>query len=207
MVTSLLNQSKVIIWPMKDGDAKRKYELGPIITMSCHPWDSNAKVRPSGTQWSEDLFHGKQPKLHSISTFDLSELTVPPFVEPSQTKEPTIPGPIPYSKPHEDVPTSEPIPDVAPTQSMEEPFGKSQIYFFSSPCLQTSPDCPTPPHSVITINNAPVRSPSYSPENPTASSPHSHDEARQEFTNLPLTLMIPKAIFHKSINQILLENY
>ncbi|MBW0505804.1 hypothetical protein O181_045519 [Austropuccinia psidii MF-1] len=44
MVTSLFDWSKVIIQPMKDGDGKRKFELSPIVTMSCHPWDSNAKV-------------------------------------------------------------------------------------------------------------------------------------------------------------------
>ncbi|MBW0516762.1 hypothetical protein O181_056477 [Austropuccinia psidii MF-1] len=37
MVTSLLDQSKVIIRLMKDGNGKRRFELGPIVTMSCHP--------------------------------------------------------------------------------------------------------------------------------------------------------------------------
>ncbi|MBW0548384.1 hypothetical protein O181_088099 [Austropuccinia psidii MF-1] len=45
---------------------------------------------PSGTQWSEDLFRGKQPKFHLISTYNSGELTLPPFVEPSQTNEPLI---------------------------------------------------------------------------------------------------------------------
>ncbi|MBW0505096.1 hypothetical protein O181_044811 [Austropuccinia psidii MF-1] len=43
-------------------------------------------------------------------------------------------------------------------------------------------------------------------ENPTTCSPHSHDEACQEFTDLKLPLMIPQAIFHESINRILLEH-
>ncbi|MBW0523800.1 hypothetical protein O181_063515 [Austropuccinia psidii MF-1] len=43
MVTSLLDWRKVIIRPMKDGNGRRTFELGPIVTMSCHPWDSNAK--------------------------------------------------------------------------------------------------------------------------------------------------------------------
>ncbi|MBW0547813.1 hypothetical protein O181_087528, partial [Austropuccinia psidii MF-1] len=43
MVTSLLNLSKVIIRPMKDGNGKRTFELGPIVTMSCPQWDSNTK--------------------------------------------------------------------------------------------------------------------------------------------------------------------
>ncbi|MBW0551042.1 hypothetical protein O181_090757 [Austropuccinia psidii MF-1] len=44
MVTSLLDLSEVIIQPMKDGDGKRTIELWPTVTMSCHQWDSNAKV-------------------------------------------------------------------------------------------------------------------------------------------------------------------
>ncbi|MBW0477903.1 hypothetical protein O181_017618 [Austropuccinia psidii MF-1] len=43
MVTSLLYWSKVIIQPMKHGNGDRTLELGPSVTMSCHPWDSNAK--------------------------------------------------------------------------------------------------------------------------------------------------------------------
>ncbi|MBW0590640.1 hypothetical protein O181_130355 [Austropuccinia psidii MF-1] len=95
MVTSLLDLSKVIIRPMKAGNGERTFELWPIITMSCHRWDSNAKNKtprippqdspvpslpckqtlrqptpgPSGTQWSEELFCGKQPKFHLIFTF------------------------------------------------------------------------------------------------------------------------------------------
>ncbi|MBW0504113.1 hypothetical protein O181_043828 [Austropuccinia psidii MF-1] len=61
--------------------------------------------------------------------------------KPSRMDEPPIPGPIPSSKPYEDVPNCEPEPEVAPTQSMEEPFA-----------------FPTPPHSVITIENMPIRS-------------------------------------------------
>ncbi|MBW0581798.1 hypothetical protein O181_121513, partial [Austropuccinia psidii MF-1] len=120
MVTSLLDLSKVIIRPMKDGDGKSTFELGLIVTMSCHRWDSNAKPPrqdspipslpckqtpwqptpgPSGTQWSEELIR-----------------------EPCQTKEPPIPGPSPSSQPPEDNMTCEPEPEVAPTQSMEEPF-------------------------------------------------------------------------------------
>ncbi|MBW0582568.1 hypothetical protein O181_122283 [Austropuccinia psidii MF-1] len=193
MVTSLLDRREVIIQPMKDGNGKRTFELGPIITMSCHPWDSNAKVntpvpsspckqtlrqptpRPSGTRWSEDLFR-----------------------EPSQHDEPPIPGPSPSSEPPEDLPTREPEPEVAPTQSTEESFAR-----------------PGTPHSIIVIEDTPVGSPpppppSSSPtpqpspdlppiaaENPTPSSPpvpsssHSYDDACQEFTDLRPILMIP----------------
>ncbi|MBW0548162.1 hypothetical protein O181_087877 [Austropuccinia psidii MF-1] len=45
MVTSLLDLSEVIIWPMKDGNGERTFELGPIVTMSCHRWDPNAKKK------------------------------------------------------------------------------------------------------------------------------------------------------------------
>ncbi|MBW0506920.1 hypothetical protein O181_046635 [Austropuccinia psidii MF-1] len=149
MVTSLLNWSEVIIWPMKDGNGERTFELGPIVTMCSHPWDSNGKNKthqtpptrlthsmyalqanpaaptpgPSGTLWSKDLSPGEQPK-------------------PSQHDEPPIPGPSTSSKPPEEVPTREPEPEVAPTQSTEDPFA-----------------CPTTPHSVIIIDNTPVRSP------------------------------------------------
>ncbi|MBW0463486.1 hypothetical protein O181_003201 [Austropuccinia psidii MF-1] len=105
MVTLLLNRSKVIIQPMKDGDGKRKFKLGPIVTMSCHPWDLNSKQTPhqptpgpSGIQWLKDLFR-----------------------EPSQHNEPPIPGLGEHCKPHE------PEPEVALTQSMEEPFGIYQL--------------------------------------------------------------------------------
>ncbi|MBW0551617.1 hypothetical protein O181_091332 [Austropuccinia psidii MF-1] len=59
---------------------------------------------PSGTRWSEELFR-----------------------EPSRTKEPPIPGPSPSSQPPEDDTTCEPEPEVAPTQSTEEPYGKSPL--------------------------------------------------------------------------------
>ncbi|MBW0499284.1 hypothetical protein O181_038999 [Austropuccinia psidii MF-1] len=74
---------------------------------------------PSGTRWSEDLSH-----------------------ELSQHNEPPIPGPSPSSEPPEDVVTREPEPEVAPIQSIEEPFAR-----------------PATPHSVIIIDDAPVRSP------------------------------------------------
>ncbi|MBW0504273.1 hypothetical protein O181_043988 [Austropuccinia psidii MF-1] len=78
---------------------------------------------PSGTQWSEDLSCPKQKAIpFLILAFDSSELTLPPFVEPSQHNEPPIPGPSPSSEPHEDFSACEPEPNVAPTHSLEEPF-------------------------------------------------------------------------------------
>ncbi|MBW0481661.1 hypothetical protein O181_021376 [Austropuccinia psidii MF-1] len=98
----------------------------PSLPREQTPW--KLTPGPSGTQWSKDLFHSKKPKLNLIFTFDSSELTLPPFLEPSQPNEPPIPGPSPSSRPHEDVPTCDPEPEVALTQSMEEPFGKSQLF-------------------------------------------------------------------------------
>ncbi|MBW0471420.1 hypothetical protein O181_011135 [Austropuccinia psidii MF-1] len=162
MVTSLLDWRKVIIQLMKDGDGKRRFELGPIVTMSCHPWDSNTKVKQNppnplqqdsplpctsykqapqkptpGMQWLEDLFH-----------------------KPSKHNEPPIPGPSQASEPHEDPLACEPEPEVAPMQSTEENFA-----------------CPATPASIIIINNTPIRSPPppeippIAPENTTACSP------------------------------------
>ncbi|MBW0561952.1 hypothetical protein O181_101667 [Austropuccinia psidii MF-1] len=45
------------------------------------------------------------------------------------------------------------------------------------------------------------------PREPQLQSPsHSHNDAHHEFTDLRPTLMIPQAIVHESINQILLEH-
>ncbi|MBW0505484.1 hypothetical protein O181_045199 [Austropuccinia psidii MF-1] len=65
--------------------------------------------KPRGTQWSEEL-----------------------LCEPSQTEEPPIPGPSPSSQPPEEVPTHELEPEVVPTESTEEPFGKSPLLFLHS---------------------------------------------------------------------------
>ncbi|MBW0569071.1 hypothetical protein O181_108786 [Austropuccinia psidii MF-1] len=120
MVTLLLDWRKVIIWPIKDGNGKRRFKLRPIFSMSCHPWDSNSKVKQnqlnplqqdspipslpcrqtprqltpglSGNQWLEASFH-----------------------EYSQPNEPPIPGPSPSSEPHEDPTTRKPKHEVSPT--------------------------------------------------------------------------------------------
>ncbi|MBW0520201.1 hypothetical protein O181_059916 [Austropuccinia psidii MF-1] len=201
MVTSLLDLSEVIIQPMKDGNGERTFEHGPIVTMSCHRWDSNAKfalrANPAATH--------SRPEWH-----------------------PMVRGiiPCPSSQPPEDDTTREPEPEVAPTQSTEEPN-----------------DRPATPRSIIIIDDMPVGSPpppptsSYPTRPPSPSVPplhsnpcslprdpfqcrqepqqllppvqrpsHSNDEACQEFTNLRPTLMIPRAIVHESINRILLEH-
>ncbi|MBW0507031.1 hypothetical protein O181_046746 [Austropuccinia psidii MF-1] len=107
----------------------------------------------SGTQWLEDLFRGKQPKFHLIYMFDSSELTVPPFGEPYQTDESPVPDPSPSSKPHEDVLTHEPEPEVPPTQSMKEPFNPLHSYPGSLPVpLRTPPPPPLIPMMRLTSN-------------------------------------------------------
>ncbi|MBW0526225.1 hypothetical protein O181_065940 [Austropuccinia psidii MF-1] len=200
---------------MKDGNGKRRFELGQIVTHGIktpktnptNPPRQDSPVPslphkqtppkptpgPSGTQWSEDLFHGKQPKFHLIPTFDSSELTLPPFVEPSQTNEPPIPGPSPSSKAHEDIPTHEPEPEVAPTQSMEEPFGKSQLHFsYSSQLFLTFPlTISSLSHSTLLRHHHRQYACQIPPSLPVPSFPHSHNEAHQEFTYLRPTLTIP----------------
>ncbi|MBW0500197.1 hypothetical protein O181_039912 [Austropuccinia psidii MF-1] len=125
---------------------------------------------PSGTQWSEDLFHGKQSSFaFLILTFASRELTFPPFLQPSQHNEPPIPGLSKASDSqlpsHENDWTCETEPEVAPTHSLEEAF-----------------DFPTTPCSFIIIGNMPPRSPLHFPihphfpppissKNPIASSP------------------------------------
>ncbi|MBW0557392.1 hypothetical protein O181_097107 [Austropuccinia psidii MF-1] len=164
---------------MKDGNGKRTFKLGPIVTMSCHPWDSNAKNKANGFHRNKTLpflvclarkLRGNQP-----------QAPVAPN-EPSQTIEPPIPGPSPSSKPHEDVPTHEPEPEVALTPSMEEPFDSPSLHSYPS-SFPSAPKTPVP------------------------SPPHSHNEACQEFTELQPLLMIPQAIVHESINQILLQHH
>ncbi|MBW0593488.1 hypothetical protein O181_133203 [Austropuccinia psidii MF-1] len=88
----------------------------PVPSLPCEQTPRQPTPGPSGTQWSEELFR-----------------------EPSRTKEPPIPGPSPSSQPPEDNTTCEPEPEVAPTQSMEEPFGKSQFHFFNSTQLFLTP--------------------------------------------------------------------
>ncbi|MBW0484525.1 hypothetical protein O181_024240 [Austropuccinia psidii MF-1] len=159
MVTSLLNQSKGIIRPMKDGNGKRTFELGLIVTISCHPWDSKAKnkthqIPPNKTHPFNDLSH-----------------------KPSQHNEPPIFDLSSSSEPPEDVATCEPEPEVAPTKSMEEPFvcpatSCSVIIINNTPVRSPPPISPAPtlPPSTPT----PVPSPDLPPiatKNPTASSP------------------------------------
>ncbi|MBW0486672.1 hypothetical protein O181_026387 [Austropuccinia psidii MF-1] len=200
MVTPLLDWSKVIIWSMRDENGKRTFALGLIITMSCHPWDSKAKKKTHQIRRNKTLpfLVCLTSKLHGRPL----QAQVAPD-EPSQHNEPLIPGPSQASdsqlSSHENDLNCEPEPDVAPMQSLEEPFAH-----------------PTTPRSFIIIDNMPIRTPlphlPVSSEIPTAPSPlvprspHSNNKALQEFTNLQPILIIPQAIVHKSINLIFLEH-
>ncbi|MBW0518941.1 hypothetical protein O181_058656 [Austropuccinia psidii MF-1] len=121
MVTSLLDRTEVIIWPIKDGNGKRTFKLGPIVTNGIQtpktkPTESPQKESPAPSLPHEQT--PRQPTPGRRGTQWLEEL----FCESSQTKEPPIPGPSPSSQPPEEVPTREPEPEVAPRQSTEEPF-------------------------------------------------------------------------------------
>ncbi|MBW0516118.1 hypothetical protein O181_055833 [Austropuccinia psidii MF-1] len=70
--------------------------------------------------------------------------------------EPPIAGRTPSSKPHEDVLTCEPEPEVAPTPSTEGHFGKSPLHLFLHTLLRPSPARPTPPPFVIIIKHTPI---------------------------------------------------
>ncbi|MBW0529072.1 hypothetical protein O181_068787 [Austropuccinia psidii MF-1] len=146
MVTSLLDRREMIIQPMKDGNGKRTFKLGLIITMSCHPWDSNAKNKTHQTPPN---------KTHPFNVYLASKPRGNPLLaqvapnEPSQHDGPPIPVPSPSSEPPEDVATCEPEPEVAPTQSMEELFyPPSHLSFPNSATFHSypgsSPRCQAP---------------------------------------------------------------
>ncbi|MBW0495460.1 hypothetical protein O181_035175 [Austropuccinia psidii MF-1] len=162
MVTSLLDRSKVIIHLKKHGNGKRPFKLGLIVTHGIQtPKTKPTKSPPTRLTRSTYASHGNP----------LQAQVAPD--KPSQPHEPPIPGMNPSSEPPEDVPTCEPEPEGAPMQSTEEPFA-----------------CPATPRSVIIIDDMPV---GFLPPPRTSvpSSPHFHDNTRQEFTNLQLTLMVP----------------
>ncbi|MBW0504286.1 hypothetical protein O181_044001, partial [Austropuccinia psidii MF-1] len=110
----------MIIRPMKDGDGKRTFELGPVLTLSCHQWDSNTKTLPFLVCLaSKTCGNPLQARVAPDGRRNYSAVS---SQKPSQTKEPPIPGPSPSSEPPEDIPTREPEPEVAPMQSTEEAF-------------------------------------------------------------------------------------
>ncbi|MBW0529809.1 hypothetical protein O181_069524 [Austropuccinia psidii MF-1] len=173
----------------------------------CHPWDSNVKV----SSYFSSLTHFSSHNHTNYFSLPLKETpqqdTPVPHMPCKQMPWQPTPGlsgtqwledlfrepfqhteaPIQSSKSqvlsHEDISTREPEPELVlllPTLSLSLMI-----------CLLAPPSTPTPALSL---------------EIPTASSPHSQDEAQKEFTYLQTTLMIPQANVHDSINQILLEH-
>ncbi|MBW0488078.1 hypothetical protein O181_027793 [Austropuccinia psidii MF-1] len=167
IVTSLLEWSEVIIWPMKEGNGERTFKLGPIVT---HGIQTPKKPRgnPLQAQVAPD--------------------------EPSKHDEPPIPGPSSSSEPPEDIPTCEPEPEVAPTQYTEEPFGNSPLLFLYSYQLFL-----TPPLNISSLSCYSALVP------PRTAPPPPLIPTMTLARNLP-TLIIPQAMIHKSINQILWEH-
>ncbi|MBW0579612.1 hypothetical protein O181_119327 [Austropuccinia psidii MF-1] len=109
--------------------------------MPCEKTPQKPTPGLSGTQWSKGLFC--EPSQHD-------EPPIPGLSPSSQHDEPPIPGLSLSSQPPEDIATCEPEPEVAPTQSMEEPFAR-----------------PATPHLIIIIDNTPVGSPTPPPSIPT----------------------------------------
>ncbi|MBW0529791.1 hypothetical protein O181_069506 [Austropuccinia psidii MF-1] len=63
----------------------------PVPSLPCKQTPQQPAPGLSGTQWLEDLFCSKQPKITLlVSAFKSSELTLTPFLEPSQSDEPLI---------------------------------------------------------------------------------------------------------------------
>ncbi|MBW0478811.1 hypothetical protein O181_018526 [Austropuccinia psidii MF-1] len=154
-------------------------QYSPVPSLPCEQTPRQPTPSPSCTQWSEDLLRCKQQNIPLlISTIYSSELTLPPFVEPSQPNESPIPGPSQPSKPHEDTSTCEHEPEVVPIQSTEEPFFNSPLNFFYSPQLSFTPPLHISSFSPYTClrnhhqeytHQIPPSTPT--PEIPTASSP------------------------------------
>ncbi|MBW0534535.1 hypothetical protein O181_074250 [Austropuccinia psidii MF-1] len=98
---------------------RAKPTKSPIPSLPCEQTLQKPTPGPSVTQWLEDSCRGNKKTIPFLfSTFDSSELTLPPFVEPSQPDEPPISG---LSQP------SEPPPGRISCQS-------SAIDFTSSKC-------------------------------------------------------------------------
>ncbi|MBW0527452.1 hypothetical protein O181_067167 [Austropuccinia psidii MF-1] len=158
---SLCNHTEFLPLHIEQIQLNALQQGSPVPSLPRKPNPSQPTPGLSGTQWSEDLFFRKEQKIVLlISTFESSELTVLPFLEPSQPNEPPIPGLSKPSEPHEEDPTCEPEPELAPMQSA----GKSPLYFFYSSQLLLTHPLPTSSlsrytPSVIMINNTPIRSP------------------------------------------------
>ncbi|MBW0468642.1 hypothetical protein O181_008357 [Austropuccinia psidii MF-1] len=151
MVTALLDRSGVIIQLMARGHLSLGQSSPCLVTHGIQ----TPKTKPT-----------KSPSTRYSSSSYAFKLTLPPFVEPP------IPGPSQFSKSqvpsHEDALTFEPEPEVTPTQSTEDSFGKLLLSFFS--CFQHSLTPPLTisssshyPRSILIIDNMPIGSPLHLP--------------------------------------------
>ncbi|MBW0530815.1 hypothetical protein O181_070530 [Austropuccinia psidii MF-1] len=161
IVTSLIDQIRVIIWAMKDGDGKRTFELWMMVTMSCHPWDSSTKSKTHLIPLEKTLpfpvclasklrCNPLQAQVgpNSRRTYSASPPNTMscPLVPPALSEVPASHVPL-----TENDSTHEPEPDVSRVQSTEDPLGKYKIFLFSvsripSPLLKPFPACPTTSH-------------------------------------------------------------
>ncbi|MBW0465883.1 hypothetical protein O181_005598 [Austropuccinia psidii MF-1] len=175
MVTSLLDHSKVIIPPMKQGNGKRTFDLGLIVTHEENPPNPPQQDSPVPRMAREQAL--RKPTPGPSGTQWLGDL----FCKPSQHNEPHIPGPSQASEPHEDPLTCEPEPEMDPTQSTEEPFDPPSLHSYPGSFPRDPSHFPQEPNLLLPPGPSSLQSP---------------NEAWQEFTDLQLTLMIPQAIVH-----------
>ncbi|MBW0560946.1 hypothetical protein O181_100661 [Austropuccinia psidii MF-1] len=131
----------------------------PVPSFPCKKTPQQWTPGPSGTQWFEDLFCHKQAKIPLlISTFYSSELTLPPFVEPSQPNEPPIPGLSQPSEPHDDALTCEPEPEVSSHYTYLHNHHQQYARQIPPPLSPSPPSTPTPiPSPEIPITSSPQR--------------------------------------------------
>ncbi|MBW0482894.1 hypothetical protein O181_022609 [Austropuccinia psidii MF-1] len=176
MVTLLLNQSKVIIQPMKDGNGKRTFELGPIVTMSGSPCDSNAKNKPH--QIPHNKTHLFLVCLASKLRGNPRQAQVAPNGRRTYSESP------PNTMSHIFQAQVNPLNQMRTLRLV----GLSLLWLQHHPWRKLFACAATPPY-VIIINGMCVGSPPpstptaeippSSSESPTTSSPHSHKEACQ----------------------------
>ncbi|MBW0593602.1 hypothetical protein O181_133317, partial [Austropuccinia psidii MF-1] len=150
-----------------------------------------------GWQWGEDI----------QAWANCHHVLLPMGFKRQKTNKPDPPwqdSPVP-SLPRKQTPL-QPTPGASGTQWLEDLLRNFPHLSFNH--LQLVPLHPTPssPSTICPLDPHMFPLPPSAPENSTASSPHSHNDAFQELNDLQLTFMIPRAIFHESINQILLEH-
>ncbi|MBW0506352.1 hypothetical protein O181_046067 [Austropuccinia psidii MF-1] len=140
---------------MKDGDGERTFELGLIVTMSCHRWDSNAKflvcltrkpshnplqarVAPDG--WTNYSMNPPKPKSHLF----LARVYPPHYLRTLRLVSQNLRWLL--RNPRRNLLVSHHFSFFTPIN-------------FSSPFLRPSPARPATPHSIIIIDDMPVGSP------------------------------------------------